>query len=152
LVRPVVLTVSSLELVDLEPGDVRLEEALDVLRELRPHMTAASFAAVYAEGHPQGLRFTAAYDGGRCVGVAGWRIVATTANLRKLYVDDLVTTAAHRSTGVGRALLGALAQRAEAAGCTALDLDSGVHRADAHRFYMREGLTISSFHFARGLR
>ena len=143
---------SDVELVDLEPGDGRLEEALDVLCELRPHLTAASFSAVYAEGHPQGLRFTAAYDGGRCVGVAGWRIVATTANLRKLYVDDLVTTAAHRSTGVGRALLGALAQRAEAAGCTALDLDSGVHRADAHRFYMREGLTISSFHFARGLR
>lgn len=143
---------SDLELVDLDPGDGRLEEALEVLRELRPHLTADSFAAVYAEGHPQGLRFTAAYDGGRCVGVAGWRIVATTANLRKLYVDDLVTTAAHRSTGVGRALLGALVQRAEAAACTALDLDSGVHRADAHRFYMREGLTISSFHFARGLR
>jgi GNAT superfamily N-acetyltransferase len=152
LVRPVVLTVSDLELVDLEPGDGRLEEALDVLRELRPHLTAASFAAVYAEGHPQGLRFTAAYYGGRCVGLAGWRIVATTANLRKLYVDDLVTTAAHRSTGVGRALLAALAQRAEAAGCTAVDLDSNVQRADAHRFYMREGLTISAFHFARGLR
>jgi GNAT superfamily N-acetyltransferase len=152
VVRPVVLTVTDLELVDLEPGDGRLGQALDVLRELRPHLTAASFAAVYAEGHPQGLRFTAVYDGGRCVGVAGWRIVATTANLRKLYVDDLVTTAASRSTGVGRALLGALAQRAEAAGCGALDLDSGIHRADAHRFYMREGLTISSFHFARGLR
>lgn len=143
---------TDLELVDLEPGDGRLEEALDVLRELRPHLTAASFAAVYAEGHAQGLRFTVAYDSGRCVGVAGWRIVATTASLRKLYVDDLVTTAAHRSTGVGRALLGALAERAEAAGCTAIDLDSGVQRADAHRFYMREGLTISSFHFARGLR
>jgi GNAT superfamily N-acetyltransferase len=144
--------VTDLELVDLEPGDGRLEEALVVLRELRPHLTAASFAAVYAEGHAQGLRFTVAYDSGRCVGVAGWRIVATTASLRKLYVDDLVTTAAHRSTGVGRALLGALAERAEAAGCTAIDLDSGVQRADAHRFYMHEGLTISSFHFARGLR
>jgi GNAT superfamily N-acetyltransferase len=152
VVRPVVLTVADLELVDLEPGDDRLDEAVDVLRELRPHLTAASFAAVYAEGHPQGLRFTAAYAGGRCLGVAGWRIVATTASLRKLYVDDLVTTAAYRSTGVGRALLDALAQRAEAAGCAALDLDTGVQRADAHRFYMREGLTISSFHFARGLR
>jgi GNAT superfamily N-acetyltransferase len=152
VVRPVVLTVADLELVDLDPGDERLDEAVDVLRELRPHLTAASFAAVYAEGHPQGLRFTAAYDRGRCVGVAGWRIVATTANLRKLYVDDLVTTAAHRSSGVGRMLLGALTQRAEAAGCSALDLDSNVQRANAHRFYMREGLTISAFHFARALR
>jgi GNAT superfamily N-acetyltransferase len=152
VVRPVVLTVADLELIDLEPGDARLGGALEVLRELRPHLTAASFAAVYAEGHPQGLRYTAAYDGGRCVGVAGWRIVATTATLRKLYVDDLVTTAASRSAGVGRTLLGALAQRADAAGCTAIDLDSAVHRADAHRFYMREGLTINAFHFARGLR
>jgi GNAT superfamily N-acetyltransferase len=152
VVRPDVLTVVDLELVDLDPGDGRLDEALGVLLELRPHLTAASFAAVYAEGHPQGLRFTAAYDGDRCVAVAGWRIVATTANLRKLYVDDLVTTVAARSTGVGRTLLGALADRAEAAGCTALDLDSGVQRADAHRFYMRQGLAISSFHFARPLR
>jgi GNAT superfamily N-acetyltransferase len=151
VVRPDVLTVADLEVVDLEPGDARLDEALGVLRELRPHLTAASFAAVYAEGHPQGLRFTAAYDGERCVGVAGWRIVATTASLRKLYVDDLVTTAAARSTGVGRTLLGALTQRAEAAGCTALDLASGVQRAAAHRFSKREGLTISSFHLGRRL-
>jgi GNAT superfamily N-acetyltransferase len=144
--------VADLEIVDLEPGDERLvDEVLPVLRELRPHLAAESFAAVYDEGHPQGLRFSAAYDRGRCVGVAGWRLLATTANLRKLYVDDLVTTAAARSTGVGRTLLAALVDRAEAAGCTTVDLDSGVQRADAHRFYMREGLTISSFHFARRL-
>jgi GNAT superfamily N-acetyltransferase len=152
VVRVGVLTVADIELVDLEPGDDRLAEVLGVLRELRPHLTATSFSAVYAEGHPQGLRFTAGYEAGRCVGVAGWRIVATTANLRKLYVDDLVTTADARSTGVGRALLAALAERAERAGCSVLDLDSAVRRADAHRFYMREGLTISSFHFARQLR
>lgn len=143
---------AELELVDLERGDRRWGDALPVLRELRPHLTDASFAAVYAEGYPQGLRFTAAYDGDRCVGVAGWRIVATTAYLRKLYVDDLVTTAGARSTGVGRTLLGALARRADASGCAALDLDSNVQRADAHCFYMREGLTISAFHFARPLR
>ncbi|MGH9192650.1 MAG: GNAT family N-acetyltransferase [Acidimicrobiales bacterium] len=144
---------TDLDLVDLDPGDGRLvAEVLPVLRELRPHLTVETFEAVCAEGRPQGLRFTAAYHGGTCVGVAGWRIVATTATLRKLYVDDLVTTADTRSTGVGRTLLGALAQRAEAAGCTALDLDSAVHRADAHRFYMREGLTIGAFHFGRLLR
>jgi len=155
VVRLDVLTVAvtDIELVDLEPGDARLVvEVLPVLQELRPHLTPSTFRLVYAEGHPQGLRFTAAYHAGRCVGVAGWRLVATTANLRKLYVDDLVTTAEARSTGVGRALLASLAQRAEAAGCRALDLDSAVHRADAHRFYMREGLTIISFHFARQLR
>ena len=139
-------------LVDLEPGDPRLEaDVLTVLGELRPHLTPASFATVYERGHPQGLRFTAAYLDERCVGVAGWRIVATTASLLKLYVDDLVTTEAARSRGVGRELLAALLDRARAAGCHVLDLDSAVHRSDAHRFYMREGLIITSFHFARSL-
>src|SRR2546430_5209425 len=101
--------------VDLEPGDPRLgEDLLPVLQELRPHLTPESFAAVYERGYPQGLRFTAAYDDSRCVGVAGWRIVATTMSLLKLYIDDLVTTERARSQGVGRALLAALVDKARA--------------------------------------
>jgi len=136
---------------DLDPGDPRLPGVLAVLQELRPHLTAESFAAVYAEGYPQGLRYTAAYAGDRCVGVAGWRIQACTVAIRKLYVDDLVTAAGSRSTGVGRALLAELEARAQSAGCTLLDLDSGVHRFDAHRFYLRERMAFTAHHFGKQL-
>jgi hypothetical protein len=82
------LTPMSYDLVDLEPGDARLvAEVLPVLRELRPHLTPETLAAVYEEGHPQGLRFLAAYDGDRCVGVAGWRVVACS----RLSLDSGVT-------------------------------------------------------------
>jgi GNAT superfamily N-acetyltransferase len=139
-------------LVDLDPGDPRLDtDVLAVLTQLRPHLTAESFSAVYQEGHRQGLRYLAAYEGDLCVGVAGWRVMATTTALRKLYVDDLVTRETHRGGGVGRALIAELVERARVHGCRLFDLDSGVQRADAHRFYMREGLAISSFHFARPL-
>jgi GNAT superfamily N-acetyltransferase len=139
-------------LIDLEPGDPRLDaDVLPVLRELRPHLTSATFSEVYAEGHAQGLRYLAAYEGDRCVGVAGWRLLATTVAIRKLYVDDLVTTEDHRSRGVGHTLLAELTDRARAAGCGALDLDSRVQRADAHRFYMRERMAITAFHFTRTL-
>jgi GNAT superfamily N-acetyltransferase len=141
--------------VDLPPGDSRWTEALPVLSELRPQLTEDSFREIYAEGHPQGLRFTAAYDSadsaGSCLGVAGWRIVASTATGRKLYVDDLVTTASARSRGVGAALLAELARRAREAGCRVIDLDSHVERCHAHRFYMREHMPITAFHFARTL-
>jgi GNAT superfamily N-acetyltransferase len=142
----------TLRIVDLDPGDPRLvADVLPVLLELRPHLTHESFAAVYAEGHPQGLRFTAAYDGDRCVGVAGWRIVACTVVIRRLYVDDLVTAAVGRSAGVGHALLAELDRRALAAGCAVLDLDSAVHRFDAHRFYLRERMAITAHHFTKQL-
>ncbi|AXE22721.1 GNAT family N-acetyltransferase [Streptomyces globosus] len=142
-----------MKIIDLEPGDPRLTaDLLPVLRELRPHLTADLFAEIHAEGHPQGLRFSAAYeDGGACVGAAGWRIVANTVDIRRLYVDDLVTAARARSRGVGRALLAHLEERARAAGCRLLDLDSGTHRTGAHRFYLRERFDIVAFHFAREL-
>jgi GNAT superfamily N-acetyltransferase len=141
----------SLQFVDIEPGDPRLStEVHPVLAELRVELTPEEFADIYAEGYPQGLRFTAAYDArGRCVGVAGWRVMATTVAGRKLYIDDLVTAASDRSRGVGGALLAELTQRARRAGCRAIDLDSGLHRSDAHRFYLRERMPITSFHFAR---
>jgi GNAT superfamily N-acetyltransferase len=143
----------SLRLVDLDPGDPRLErDVLPVLAELRTELTPESFAAIYAEGHPQGLRFTAAFDDDdRCVGVAGWRVIATTVATRKLYVDDLVTAAVGRSRGVGSVLLAELSRRARDAGCRGIDLDSAVHRSDAHRFYMRERMAITAFHFGKTL-
>lgn len=141
----------SLRFVDLEPGDPRLErDVLPVLAELRTEITPESLASIYAEGHPQGLRFTAAFDDeDRCLAVAGWRVIATTVAGRKLHVDDLVTTTSGRSQRVGGALLGELSERARGSGCRLIDLDSAVHRSDAHRFYMREHMAITAFHFGK---
>ena len=139
-----------MDFLDLEPGDDRLaRDLLPVLKELRPHLTESSFEAIYAEGHPQGLRFTGVYDGDRCVAVAGWRIEAYTFGGRKLTVDDLVTTSSRRSEGFGRLLLSHLSERAADEGCQFLELDSGVQRKEAHRFYEREGLSITAYHFGR---
>jgi GNAT superfamily N-acetyltransferase len=133
---------------DIGPDDPRLiTDITPVLRELRSHLTPESLQAVYAEGHPQGLRFTGAYVDGACLAVAGWRIVATTFCHRKLTIDDLVTGAAARSRGIGRAMLAELRGRARAADCHLLDLDSAVQRSEAHRFYVRERMSIGAFHF-----
>ncbi|MEU3746752.1 MULTISPECIES: GNAT family N-acetyltransferase [Streptomyces] len=142
-----------MKIIDLEPGDPRLEsDLLPVLSELRPHLTPELFREVYEAGHPEGLRFSAAYsDAGRCVGVAGWRIINNTSSLRKLYVDDLVTAATERSAGVGHALIAYLEAHARAVGCHELNLDSGTHRTGAHRFYLRERFDIGAFNFIRPL-
>ena len=85
--------------------------------------------------------------GGKPVAVAGFRVGENLAWGRHLYVDDLVTSAEHRSKGYGALLLGWLRGIAKERGCRELHLDSCVQRTDAHRFYLREGLTLSSYHF-----
>jgi GNAT superfamily N-acetyltransferase len=134
-------------IVDLDPDHPRLQEMHEVLRHLRTDLTLPQLREIYAEGFPQGLRFTAVDDDGRLVAVAGWRLVACTTATRRLYIDDLVTDPNVRSAGHGHLLLAELEGRARQAGCRILDLDSGVHRGDAHRFYFRERMTIASYHF-----
>src|SRR5690348_5327779 len=139
-----------MDVVELDPADPTLVEVLPVLQELRPHLDFDSFRSVYAQGWEQGLRLAAVYDdANRCVAVAGWRVIATSAAVRPPYVDDLVTTSSARAGGHGRILLRHLRRIAATSGCSELDLDSGTHRTDAHRFYFREGLVITSFHFRR---
>ncbi|MDP3073534.1 MAG: GNAT family N-acetyltransferase [Opitutaceae bacterium] len=58
-----------------------------------------------------------------------------------LYVDDLVTDESGRSRGYGRALLGWLYAEAQAHGCDNFELDSGVQRAEAHRFIFASACT-----------
>ena len=43
--------------------------------------------------------------------------------------------------------LQALRDIARKRGCQYLHLDSGTQRKQAHRFYLREGMEISNFHF-----
>ena len=140
-----------IEIIDLDLDDARWDRALDVLCELRTELTPDGLRAAYGDQSAQGAHFLAAFDSDDCLGVAGWRIVATTNVGRKLYVDDLVTTARRRSTGVGRLMLDELERRAREAGCTTLELDSSVVRHSAHRFYLRERMDIASHHFVKRL-
>jgi hypothetical protein len=44
-----------------------------------------------------------------------------------------------------------LQQVARESGCANFNLDSGTQRQQAHKFYFREGLVVTSFHFAKPL-
>ena len=57
----------------------------------------------------------------------------------RCWVEDLAVSPEHRSQGVGKALLDAAKNWGRERGATHLELDSGEARADAHRFYEREG-------------
>ena len=142
-------TSDGLSLRELPPGADDWDLAFPVLQQLRGHLDRVTFERVHQAGAAQGLRFTAAFDGdGRCLGVAGWRVMDTTSVVRKLYVDDLVVDSRVRSSGIGSHLLRHVAGRGHAAGCTVLELDSGHQRPGAHRFYLREGMADVSRHFA----
>jgi GNAT superfamily N-acetyltransferase len=66
---------------------------------------------------------------------------------QRCWVEDFAVDPQRRSRGVGSALLKAVKEWAHSAGATHLELDSGLARVDAHRFYEREAGTRQSFTF-----
>jgi GNAT superfamily N-acetyltransferase len=66
---------------------------------------------------------------------------------QRCWVEDFAVNPERRSKGVGSALLKAAREWARSAGATHLELDSGLARVDAHRFYEREAGTRQSYTF-----
>ena len=133
---------------ELAESDARIAAAAEVLLELRP---AFSKPALIAQIHAQrrnGYQIACTEADGRVLCVAGFVIGTKLAWGKHMYVDDLVTTQAHRSCGAGANMLAWLKQHARSLGCGQLHLDSGVQRFRAHRFYLREGFVIASHHFS----
>ncbi len=122
-----------------------------VMAQLRPQVPEADFVARIRSQMDEGYELAWIEDDGAARGVAkavaGFRLINTLSLGRHIYVDDLVSDNPARSAGYGGALLDGLAEEARRRGCVGLDLDSGVQRFDAHRFYFRQRMSIAAYHF-----
>ena len=141
-------------MAERQPGVIRMartdEEVLrcfPVMHELRPHLSEADFLQRVRRQEAAGYALAFLEQDGAVRAAAGFRLLDNLASGRVLYVDDLVTLPADRSGGCGAELFSWLTEQARAAGCATLELDSGVQRFGAHRFYFGRRMFISSYHF-----
>ena len=119
-----------------------------VMRELRTHVHNAERFVERVQRQQKGGYLLAFLESeGEVRAVAGYRYLESLFSGKFLYVDDLVTRAADRSLGFGGQLFDWLIEQAREQGCENLELDSGVQRFDAHRFYLVKGMQISAHHF-----
>ncbi len=128
-----------------------IDRCFPVMSQLRPLLVAGEFFARVQAQQAEGYQLAFLEYQNAIVSVAGFRLQNMLSSGKTLYVDDLVTDAAARSQGHGEAMLQWLIALAREAGCDTFSLDSGTHRQDAHAFYLRERLRITSFHFSLSL-
>ena len=127
-----------------------LAAAEGIHRQLRPHLPA-DYRGRMGEVFASGAEMAVALDGERVVGLTVFRVIEKTFTGRELYCDDLVTDETRRSTGVGHELIAYMERVGRERGCDMLALDSGTQRQQAHKFYFREGMVVTSFHFNKKL-
>jgi len=129
--------------------DEEIMACFEVMQQLRPQLQKEQFIETVHGMETEGyvLAFLSSED--KVVAVAGYYLCnKLSVNGRSLYVYDLVSDEHHRSRGFGKQLIDELKDLARRENCVTIELDSGVQRFDAHRFYLREGFHISSHHFA----
>jgi GNAT superfamily N-acetyltransferase len=120
----------------------------DVMLQLRSNLPSEQYLrTVKRMMQADGYRLVVLHERDVVRAVAGYRYMEMLYCGKIMYVDDLNTDERHRSRGFGKALLDWLKAEAESNGCSQLHLDSGVQRERTHRFYFREGLAISAYHF-----
>jgi len=119
-----------------------------VMHELRTHIVdEREFTERVSGQQKQGYQLAFLEANGEDCAAAGYRFLESLFSGKNLYVDDLVTRGSDRSRGFGGKLLDWLINLAREQGCETLELDSGVQRFDAHRFYFSKRMSISSYHF-----
>lgn len=133
--------------IHIATTDTEIAACYPVMRELRPHIAEEQFLPRVRSQESTGYRLAYLLEANGVVAVAGFRLGDNLAWGRFLYVDDLVTLSAYRSKGHGAQLLSWLKEKAGSEGCEQMHLDSGIQRKEAHRFYEREGMTMTSLHF-----
>ena len=128
--------------------DEQILQTRNLMLQLRPNVREDGYLpTVRRMIESNGYHLAAVVSQGDMRAVAGYRYLEMLYCGKIMYVDDLNTDERDRSTGLGKLLLDWLKNEARSNGCGELHLDSGVQRGPTHRFYFRERLTISAFHF-----
>jgi GNAT superfamily N-acetyltransferase len=133
--------------IQIATTPAEIDRCFPVMSQLRPKLIATEFLGQVQRQQAEGYQLAFLEHEGAVVSVAGFRVQNMLSSGKTFYVDDLVTDANARSKGHGEAMIQWLIALAREAGCDSFSLDSGTHRQEAHAFYLRNRLRITSFHF-----
>ncbi|MCM3537923.1 GNAT family N-acetyltransferase [Priestia endophytica] len=139
-------------IVKVMKSDSEILSTFSTFKQLRPHLTEDKFIRKIRRLQDNyGFNLVAVIENDKVNAAAGYRITESLAWGNYFYVDDLITDEKSRRKGYAKVLWDWLISQAKENDCEQFHLDSGVHRHDAHRFYLKGGLDITCHHFQMSL-
>ena len=131
--------------------DEDLERSFPVIAQLRTTIDYPTFRERVSIQSTEGYRLVMMEDDDKIVAVAGFRMLHCLPLGRFMYIDDFVTAEENRKHGVGRALFQWLEDHARKEGCAAIQLDSGLQRVAAQKFYAAMKMEMTCNHLTKML-
>lgn len=130
-----------------------LERCFPVMKELRPHLNFDDYLSIYEEAHRNdGYQIVAIEENGQILAVMGYRILSDYVRGKHVYIDDLVSSEAVRSKGLGAELLKYAEGIAKNINCNTLRLCTGIENERGAKFYEKNGWIKRAFAYAKKLK
>lgn len=127
-----------------------LERSYPVIQELRPHLSFKEYLSIYeASQKSDGYQLVAIEESGKVLAVMGYRFLSDFVRGKHVYIDDLVSTGAARSKGLGLKLLKFAEGIAKESGCKFLRLCAALENERGIQFYEKNGWTKRAYAFSK---
>lgn len=131
-------------------GEEDIIAAYTIMKQLRPHLSSEAFVEnVINLNSNYRYSLVALIVNNEIQCLIGYKLSCSLSWGKYIYVDDLISNKQERSMGYGKLLLDWVVEEGKKQGCEQIHLDSGVQRTGAHRFYLRERMDITCFHFTK---
>jgi len=137
-----------LHTISIARTDDEIRGCFPIVAELRPHLVEEDFVPTVRRLMREQRYFLAYLLDGGVKAVAGIRTGEWLHSGRYLEVEEFVTTHASRSLGYGARFFDWVLRYAAEHECSQVRLVSAVSRGDAHRFYVRQGMSHDAHYFA----
>jgi len=138
--------------IKIAKADDEIIKCFPTMSEFRPHLKKEDFLSQIKRQEDQGFFLAYLEDKEKVLAVSGFHLTENLANGKYIYIDDLITSKKSRSKGYGDKLIKWIVEFAKKNNCSVIELDSGMQRFDAHRFYLRNKMKISCHHFSLELK
>jgi len=133
---------------EIKSGALMLEQ-YPLIKQLNKTISKKDYKEMLRDMIVHGYRMAGVYDSDKCIGLSGFWISTKIYCGKYVELDNVVIDKDHRSKGIGKILLDWIELEAIKEGCKAVILDAYVENTGAHRFYNREGFTITGHHFIK---
>jgi GNAT superfamily N-acetyltransferase len=141
-----------IKLCDLNTKDEMLA-AFPLVNLMYKKMTLSEFSSALDEMIAlSNYKMVAAFQGEKMIGVSGYWIASMLYCGLYLQASNLVVDDNFRSQGIGKTILNYLEEKARAANCKKIVLDSYTENKQSHPLYFRENFYIRGFHFMKDVK
>ncbi len=122
-------------------------KCFDVMQALRPHLTSELLLELLPQMQKENYSLIFIEENGKAISACGFRYLTSLFDGRYIYIDDLSTLPEARGKGYAGALFDYVVEKAKSENLSAVHLDSGHQRYDAHRLYLNKKMKIVYHHF-----